>query len=413
MNAQNKPVYLFVTPFFPSPGNWRGAFCFDLVKALISDGRYEVRVFTPGGDDDFEIGGIRVWRFPWRMLPSSVLPFLFRRYNERQFIRRVRESGVDIDSVVVVHVHTALFMPYALAVKRINSKCKTLLHHHDPQSFGLNLGRLRHFWPHKFILFRQLRAMHDQIDCHVFISNRVAANFRAAPKCIERYYNEYRRQLWGLGWMRPAKVRNSIVLYNGVDTDLFKPCSCGRCVDGAIEIGCIGNFVDWKDQITLIKAVEKLRDESVWSKGGVKRPYVRFIGTGPTLPACRDYVINHKLEDYFAFEREVPHEKLPAFYQSIDLFVLPSYFEGFGCVFTEAWACGVPFIACEGQAMDDLLSTEDRCRWTFPPHDFVSLAERMLRLLKGNVVLSVPCLRHDVDFNVTIPRFLRQIEGLS
>lgn len=407
---QNKPVYLFVTPFFPSPESWRGAFCFDLVKALNTDGRYDVRVFTPGENDVYEINGIRVWRFPWKILPSSILPFLFRRYNERHFLSRVLESGVKLQDVAVVHVHTALFLPYALAIKQINRNCLTLLHHHDPASFGLNLGRLRHFWPHKLVLFLQLRAMHDQIDCHVFISKRVEANFRAAPKCVERYYDEYRRQMRGLGWMRSVKVKNSIVLYNGVDRELFRPFS--RPSRSVFEIGCVGNFVDWKDQLTLIKAIERLRDTSVWDDPGVKRPHVRFIGTGPTLSYCLDYVVRHKLEDFFEFEREVVHECLPAFYQSIDLFVLPSYFEGFGCVFTEAWSSGAPFITCEGQAMDDLLDDEDRRQWTFPPCDFAALAELILRLLRRGSNLSTPRLTQDVDFKVTVPRFLRQIEEL-
>ena len=43
-----KRIYLFVTPFFPSPESWRGGYCLDAAQALIRDGRFDVRVFVPG-----------------------------------------------------------------------------------------------------------------------------------------------------------------------------------------------------------------------------------------------------------------------------------------------------------------------------------------------------------------------------
>ena len=47
------------------------------------------------------------------------------------------------------------------------------------------------------------------------------------------------------------------------------------------------------------------------------------------------------------------HENLPSFYQSLDLFVLPSYYEAFGCVYAEAYSCGVPFIAVKNQKLQN------------------------------------------------------------
>ena len=59
---------------------------------------------------------------------------------------------------------------------------------------------------------------------------------------------------------------------------------------------------------------------------------LRFIGSGPTIKSCKKYVKQHNLSKFISFEKELVHEKLNDFYNSIDLFVLPSYYEALGCV---------------------------------------------------------------------------------
>jgi alpha-maltose-1-phosphate synthase len=50
--------------------------------------------------------------------------------------------------------------------------------------------------------------------------------------------------------------------------------------------------------------------------------------------------------------------ELRARYRSADIFVFPSYFEGFGLVLLEAMACGLPVLATERTAAPDILSEE-------------------------------------------------------
>lgn len=42
----SKPIYLYITPFFPSSRTWQGGFCLDAVRAIRADGRYEVVVMV-------------------------------------------------------------------------------------------------------------------------------------------------------------------------------------------------------------------------------------------------------------------------------------------------------------------------------------------------------------------------------
>lgn len=394
------PLYLVVTPFFPAPDCWRGAYCYDFVRALMHTGKYDVRVFVPGSGEDYDYQGIHVYRFREKMLPSATLPFLFARRNQKAFLKKIAAVGIDYSQVAVCHGHTAFFGIYPLAVKQMNSRCLTLLHHHDLASFGLNNGKLRHFYPHKLINIFVLKKMHETIDCHIFISNASRRSFLAVPDASWCCYAEYRRQMAGLGWLRGVNIKSSIILHNGVNTSFFKKQTFKQ---NSFIIGCIGNFSAIKSQITLLQAVNLLKTEFPELK-------VRFIGSGECLADCQRYVAANKLENMVSFEAERDHRRLPEFFHSLDLFVLPSYFEGFGCVFTEAYSCGVPFITCEGQGMDDLILPEERHLWLCPPMDFHALADRIRQYFLHRPVqhLSGP-----VDIDTLVLEFTQQIAKMK
>jgi glycosyltransferase involved in cell wall biosynthesis len=68
-------------------------------------------------------------------------------------------------------------------------------------------------------------------------------------------------------------------------------------------------------------------------------------------------------------------------YMSIcDLFVMPSWDEGFGIVYLEAMAHGKPVIACRGQGIEDVI-VDGETGLLVEPKDLESLKEAMIRLL--------------------------------
>lgn len=398
-------TYIIVTPFFPSPTDWRGAYCYDFVVALMKTGVYDVRVFVPGTGKDYTIGDIRVHRFSIRQLPSNIFPFLFAGRNQKSFINAVKKVGIKIDDVAVCHGHTANYAIYPLIIKEYNSKCVTLLHHHDLQSYGLNMGILRHFIPYTIIQYCILRKWHEKIDCHVFISEASRRSFLITPNTDRAIYDDYRAQMKGprLLGCRSARIRKSVVLHNGVDLSIFMPRNT-RNTNGEFVVGCIGNFMYLKDQISLVKAIKILNEKSDNDKD-IK---VIFIGSGPDRAKCENLAKDNGIDA--EFRDEVRHEELPQFYHSIDLFVLPSYFEGFGCVFTEAWACGVPFITCEGQGMDDLIPNEERSKWLCRPRDPEDLANKISNYMnhRWEQKLSGP-----IGINELVVEFVWKIQDLA
>jgi len=393
----SKDVYLYVTPYFPRPGDWRYAYGYDFAHAVEKSGRYRVEVFVTGPRaEDYEVGGIRVHAFPVRRLPSNILPFLWRRRNERSFLDAVRRAGVDGRDVAVCHGNTANYAVYALAAKRAFPRCLAVLQHHDLFCFGLRSGVLRHCWPYNMLMFPVWRRLHEQIDLHVFISERCRTSLLVAPDTGWTDYPLYKKQMRWLPY-RPARIRDSVVLHNGVDRSLF--FAEGRRPHGGFVIGCVGNFVELKDQITLLRAAERLG-------ASVEGLRVVFVGSGERRAECERYAAEHGIDA--EFRDEVRHEELAEFYRGLDLFVLPSFFEGFGCVYTEAWCCGTPFIACEGQGIEDVVPPEDRAKWLCRPRDPDDLAAKIAAYAENRWEQR---LSEDCDIDVLVAGFLDRLEN--
>jgi len=412
----DRQFYLIVTSFFPSPGNWRCAFAYDYVRAIERDGRYRVVVFKPG--ESYEYEGVIVHGFKAFALPSGIPCPLLTPLNVRLFLKAFDALGLKAEEVAVAEAYTNGRVPHLLALKKRNPKIIVAVHHHDPASFGVFDGRFRHFWPFKLINYWMRRRAYEAADLHIFISEVVKRSFLSFPHTDWSVYGEYARLGRGIQWLRPVRIKHSIVLHNGVDTSIFHPAKhltnrgAKAMSRESFTIGCIGNFVDWKGQEILIRAAGYLAEQGSLCK----RLRVLFVGNGPLLEDCRRLAC--KIEGRcclsrtpldFTFLPEVLHEQLSDFYRSLDLFCLPSYFEGFGCVFTEAWNCGVPFITCEGQGMDDMLSEKDRRIWLVRPLNAVDLAakiEHYAKLQPRQELVS------DTDIDILISNFLREVSSL-
>lgn len=397
-----KPIYVYVTPYFPSPGNWRFAHGYDFVMALISTGLFDVRVFVEGNGCAYEYRGVRVCQFRSCRLPSNVFPFLFEKWNAASFLKVLQNEGIRVEDVAVCHAHTANFVSYPLAVKKLNKNCLALLHHHCPQSFGLNLGRLRHLWLYNLIEYPLLRRRHEEIDCHLFISNIVAKSFLSVPDTSWTDYPDYRSQMKWLPYASP-RIRDYLVVHNVVDEKSLCPIVCGKAARSkTFVIGCIGNFVDWKDQQSLIKAIRFVRKDN---NPEIK---IRFVGTGPTLKECRGLAKSEHVDAEFTPKLE--RNEIADFYHSLDLFVLPSYFEGFGCVFIEAALSGVPFITCEGQGMDDYFSQKERGKWLVRRGDVRHLGELISNYIAYGYKQEFACpLKSDEIMSCFVAQIQRRI----
>lgn len=134
----------------------------------------------------------------------------------------------------------------------------------------------------------------------------------------------------------------------GVDPDLFVPPPRPR-VGGTLVIGFVARLVEEKGGALLLDALAALTEP--WQ--------LDIIGDGPQKPALQAQVARLGLEPRVTFA-SLPSARMPAFYQSIDVLVVPSltrpnWKEQFGRVIVEAMACRVPVIGSASGAIPNVI----------------------------------------------------------
>jgi len=85
------------------------------------------------------------------------------------------------------------------------------------------------------------------------------------------------------------------------------------------------------------------------------------------------------LDGRVRFEGECSQDALEALYRSSSLFVLPSWYEGYGMAFAEAMAHGLPVLATTGGAIPDTVPAS--AGLLVEPGDVEALGDALARLL--------------------------------
>ncbi len=100
----------------------------------------------------------------------------------------------------------------------------------------------------------------------------------------------------------------------------------------------------------------------------------------PSMTACvRALIAQHGLQDRIALRGELKDDALADAYDAADVFVLPSRHEGYGMVFAEALAHGLPIVACDAGAVRGTVPAE--AGLLAPPDDVDALADALRRVL--------------------------------
>lgn len=113
-------------------------------------------------------------------------------------------------------------------------------------------------------------------------------------------------------------------------------------------------------------------------------PDVKYlvIGRGDDQPRLAQLAKDLGVADRVVFAGFVPTEELVAHYRLADAYIMPSQ-EGFGIVYMEAMACGVPVLSGDADGSADPLQ-DGRLGWRVPHRDPDAVAAACVEILQGN-----------------------------
>jgi glycosyltransferase involved in cell wall biosynthesis len=170
------------------------------------------------------------------------------------------------------------------------------------------------------------------------------------------------------------------VIAPGTARPVASAASARRSANGPLRLLSVGSVVPRKGHRLLVEALAGIGsvDWRLDCIGSLERDPAAV----DDLRAC---IAAHGLGERIALRGEQPAGPLAEAYREADLFVLPSYHEGYGMVFAEALAHGLPVVATTAGAIPDTVPAA--ASRLVPPGDMPAL-QAALRL-----VLTDPGLR--------------------
>ena len=286
-------------------------------------------------------------------------------------------------------------------------------------------------------LLSRLRSMDARpvVTIHTTLDTQLAGTLRAAPvaaaqdieqtvvrhrhllRMVERRYLRQSPSLIFVSrWIRDQALRayglrprNSRVVPNAVDTEMFSPYRWPRSRDGApaethrFTLLFAGRLLAQKGLGTLLEAIRFLP------------PSVHVVLAGPGDPArWREFASRRGIPaDRYEFLGRVAYEDMPNLYHQADAVVLPSFLESCPLAALEAMASGTPLIAADVGGVSEIVR-DGETGWLFPAGDPRSLAARVAAVAEGgpSVHRVIFRARHWSELNAAVERMASETAQL-
>jgi phosphatidylinositol alpha-1,6-mannosyltransferase len=131
-----------------------------------------------------------------------------------------------------------------------------------------------------------------------------------------------------------------------------------------------------------------------------------IVGDGDDVARLRSVAETSGVSDRVVFAGHVPESELPDHFRVADVYVMPSTKEGFGIVFLEAAASGVPVIGGNRDGSLDALA-DGAIGTLIDPYDSEALTNAIVSTLEGNVSRDPEAVRRFAFDN-----FARRVDDL-
>ena len=173
----------------------------------------------------------------------------------------------------------------------------------------------------------------------------------------------------------PELNPKTVTITNFVDTEHFCPMSGGKVsLDNTIiQIACVGRVCEQKNVKLFLQAVKSVVDSGL----GLSIDWYG-LDFPPYSDECKELKTTLGLDDVFRFHKET--SKVKSVYQSADVMVLPSIYEGFPNVVCEAMSCGLP-VLCSDVCDNGRIVRDGENGFLFNPHSKDSIAGVITRFV--------------------------------
>ena len=204
-----------------------------------------------------------------------------------------------------------------------------------------------------------LPAAAERLDILILVHHVLALETGLGADAAARYAAVERKLLpLCRGILCPSPRSAADVAAYGVPPDriMVVPPGTDRAADleapidraGPVRLLTVATLTPRKGHPLLIEALAALdrRDWHLTAIGSLERD-------AETVAAVRALIAAHGLGAQVDLVGEWPPEQLSAAYRAADLFVLPSYYEGYGMAYAEAMAHGLPVIGTDAGAIPE------------------------------------------------------------
>ena len=201
---------------------------------------------------------------------------------------------------------------------------------------------------------------------------------------MARVLNEFFFKVWDVVPVALSKlVRETVVeayrlppekvpfIYNGVNLEKCVS-KVSYEVEGEIKILHVGSFYQPKNHIGLVKAFRLVCEKQAACK-------LYLIGEGVERENIERYVFEHGLKDKVVFLGA--QKDVFVYLKEMDIFTLPSNYEGIPLSLAEAMGTGLPIVATAVGGVPDMVTHEESALLTAV--DEKEIAEALLRLVES------------------------------
>lgn len=208
--------------------------------------------------------------------------------------------------------------------------------------------------------------------------------------------------------IHPKKIR---VIENGIDVERFRDSIDRRTSrkrlgisEEARIIGCVARLTEQKGHLYLIRAFAQVHRNFPMAR-------LILVGDGELLGKLKNEATRLGVNDAVWFMGT--QDDIPGILKSMDVFVLPSLWEGLGLAAAEAMAAGIPVIGTNVAGLRKLV-IPDQTGYLVPPADPTALAAAIEAVLAHPEKLR-SCVETAGSFvleNYSIQAHTRQLEAL-